>query len=105
MTATTEFVVPKSIPIILPIKIPPGYKCLITKEHQYNSTTTIRYECVVVKVLDGRCQGSVARENAGTLANRQRRGCLSFGNLGQDVLGAFKSYTSDFQNMTFTARK
>ena len=30
---------------------------------------------------------------------------MFFGNLGQDVFGAFKSYTIDFQNMTFTAQK
>lgn len=30
---------------------------------------------------------------------------IFFGNLGQDVFGAFKSYTIDFQNMTFTAQK
>jgi hypothetical protein len=30
---------------------------------------------------------------------------IFFGNLGQDVLGTFKSYTIDFQNMTFTAQK
>ncbi|HEY6305532.1 MAG TPA: aspartyl protease family protein [Candidatus Angelobacter sp.] len=28
-----------------------------------------------------------------------------FGNLGQDVFGAFQSYTIDFENMTFIARK
>jgi predicted aspartyl protease len=28
-----------------------------------------------------------------------------FGNLGQDVFGAFQSYTFDFVNMTFTARR
>jgi predicted aspartyl protease len=28
-----------------------------------------------------------------------------FGNLGQDVFGAFQSYTIDYENMTFTARK
>jgi hypothetical protein len=30
---------------------------------------------------------------------------IFFGNLGQDVFGAFKSYTIDFQNMTFIAQK
>jgi hypothetical protein len=28
-----------------------------------------------------------------------------FGNLGQDIFGAFQSYTIDFEHMTFTARK
>src|SRR5882757_1601783 len=53
ITATTEFVVPKSIPIILPIKVqPPCNKCRVVNQITYNSNYIIRVESLIVKVLD-----------------------------------------------------
>src|SRR5215467_16373351 len=52
ITATTELVVPRSIPIILPMTDPPTYKRMKTKDKYYVRNSIMRVECVIVKVLD-----------------------------------------------------
>src|SRR5215467_9069348 len=52
ITATTELVVPRSIPIILPMTDPPTYKHMKTQDKYYARDSIMRVECVTVKVLD-----------------------------------------------------
>src|SRR5690348_17039097 len=69
ITATTEFVVPRSIPIIFAIaacllKLLNLYKCLLLRslDHQlsFYNNRMIRLECITVNVLDDLQQQEVA---------------------------------------------
>src|SRR6185312_1526126 len=53
ITATTELVVPKSIPMIFPMTNCPllSYKCFEISKLQYNSSSIIRVESVAVKLF------------------------------------------------------
>src|ERR1051325_11465419 len=73
ITATTEFVVPRSIPIIFPMAFSlPAYKCFkITAFYHYNKTI-MRYESLTVKGLDVAPLAEVARK-LGLLNGRKSR--------------------------------
>jgi hypothetical protein len=63
ITATTEFVVPRSIPIIFPIAFTlPAYKCFKISAFHHNNEIIMRYECLTVKGLDVISGDEVARK-------------------------------------------
>src|SRR4051812_34485447 len=63
ITATTEFVVPRSIPIIFPMAFSlPAYKCFKISALPHNNEMIMRYECLTVKGLDVVYRDEVARK-------------------------------------------